>query len=238
MDWTKVMAQFWDEKAHDNAAHYISTGVSYDQPDMDVFFTSGEEDVSSMLTAIDYIPSRDATMLEIGCGIGRMTRAFAKHLGTVYGIDISPEMIAQGQSYMADYPNVHLSVCNGADLRSFADASMDFCFSYIVFQHIPDSRITARYISEMGRVLKPGGIAYFQVNTRLVAFNRLRRWIKLQMRLRHRKGGPNYLSPAWVGSSLRVNELRRAVEAAGLRVKRLMGVGTQYTWVLCQRAKG
>lgn len=237
MDWTKVMTQFWDEKAQDNAAHFILTDVSYKQPDMDAFFTSGEEDVHNFLAAIDYTPSSDATMLEIGCGIGRMTRAFAKRFGTVYGTDISSEMIAQGQGYMADYPHVHLSVSNGSDLHPFADASIDFCFSYIVFQHIPDSRITLRYISEMGRVLKPGGVAYFQVNTRRLKFDRLRRRIKLQMRLRHRKGGPNYLSPAWIGSSLRVDELRQATEAAGLRVERLMGEGTHYTWVLA-RAKG
>jgi ubiquinone/menaquinone biosynthesis C-methylase UbiE len=68
--------------------------------------------VCYFLTEIDYTPSNDATMLEIGCGIGRMTRAFASRFGTVYGIDISPEMIAQGQRYLADYPNAHLSFSN------------------------------------------------------------------------------------------------------------------------------
>lgn len=236
MDWTKTMTQFWDERARDNAAHFIATDVvSYEQPDMEAFFASGEEDVRNFLATIEYTPSRHATMLEIGCGIGRMTRAFASRFGMVYGNDVSAEMIAQGQDYLSGYPNVQLSVSNGSDLRPFADASIDLCFSYIVFQHIPDPQITLGYIAEMGRVLKPGGIAYFQVNTRTLAFGRLRRRLQLRMRLQHRKGGPNYFSPAWMGSTLRVDELRRAIETAGLRLERLTGVGTHYTWVLCQR---
>jgi SAM-dependent methyltransferase len=202
---------------------------------MVAFFASGEEEVSRFLAAVDYTPGGNGTMLEIGCGIGRMTRAFASRFSTVYGIDISPEMIAQGQRLLADCPNVHLSVSNGTDLSQFANASIDFCFSYIVFQHIPDPAITVRYISEMGRVLKPGGIAYFQVNTRVWPLDSLRRWLQPRARLKRMLGGPNYLSPAWIGSTLRVDTLRQALEAAGLRLEHLSGVGTQYTWVLCQR---
>ena len=236
MDWTEVMVQFWDERARDNAPHFIATDVtSYDHPDIDTFFASGEEQVSHFLAEIDYTPSNNATMLEIGCGIGRMTRAFASRFGTVYGIDISPEMIAQGQRYLADYPNVHLSVSNGTDLSQFTDASIDFCFSYIVFQHIPDSAITVRYIHEIGRVLKPGGIAYFQVNTRRRPLSKLRRWLRLGARLRRMLGQPDYVSPAWSGSTLREAMVHQSLKAAGLRLERLTGVGTQYTWVLCQR---
>lgn len=238
MNWSEVMTKFWNERAHDNAFHFISTGAaSYDQPDIAAFFTSGEEEVSRFLASVDYIPDSDATMLEIGCGIGRMTSAFAKRFGTVHGIDISPEMITLGQRYLADCPNVLLSVCNGIDLSQINNACMDFCFSYIVFQHIPDPAITVRYIYEIGRVLKPGGIAYFQVNTRVWPLERLRRWLQPRARLRRILGGPNYLSPAWIGSTLRVDMLRQAIEVAGLRLERLTGAGTQYTWVLCQRIR-
>jgi ubiquinone/menaquinone biosynthesis C-methylase UbiE len=164
-----------------------------------------------------------------------MTRAFARRFGTVNAIDISPEMIDQGQSYLADCSNVHLSVSSGTDLRQFDNASIDFCFSYIVFQHIPDPTITLNYISEIGRVLKPGGIAYFQVNTDMRPLNRLRRRLQLRNRLQRLLGGPNYISPAWAGSALRVDTLRQAIGTAGLKLERLTGVGTQYTWVLCQR---
>jgi ubiquinone/menaquinone biosynthesis C-methylase UbiE len=235
MDWTNVMTQFWNERARENAPHFIATNAaSYDQPDMAAFFNSGEEEVSHFLAAIDYNPSVEMKMLEIGCGIGRMTRALAKRFGTVYGIDISSEMIDQGKRYLADCSNVHLSVSSGTDLCQFDNASIDFCFSYIVFQHIPDPAITVNYISEIGRVLKPGGIAYFQVNTRVWPLDSLRRRLQPRARLQRLLGAPSYISPAWVGSTLPVETLRQAIEAAGLKLERLTGVGTQYTWVLCQ----
>jgi SAM-dependent methyltransferase len=56
-------------------------------------------------------------------------------------------------------------VGNGVDLSAYPDASFDFVFSYIVFQHIPDVNVTLKYIREAGRVLRPGGSFYFQVNT-------------------------------------------------------------------------
>jgi SAM-dependent methyltransferase len=236
MDWKELMAQIWDERARDNAPHFIATHVvCYDQPDITAFFASGEEEVSRFLAAINYIPRGDETMLEIGCGIGRMTRAFPSRFGTIYGIDISPEMVAQGQRYLADYPNVHLSVSNGADLHQFGDASMDFCFSYIVFGHIPDPAITLRYIYEIGRVLKPGGTAYFPLSTRLWPLAGLLRRLRLRVRLRRAFGGPDYVSPAWSGSTLNVPTLRQAIEKAGLRLERLAGAGTQHTWALCRR---
>ena len=42
--------------------------------------------------------------------------------------------------------------------------SVDGCFSHVVFQHIPDPPITLNYVREMGRVLRPGGWALFQVS--------------------------------------------------------------------------
>ncbi len=241
MDLKAVMTHFWNERARDNPFHFIASDVvSYEQPDIPAFFASGEEQVRRFLMEANYIVRGDETMLEIGCGIGRMTRAFASLFSTVYGIDISPEMIAQGQYYLADYPNVHLSVASGTDLHQFGDASIDFCFSYLVFQHIPDPGITVGYIHEIGRVLKLGGIAYFQLATNAPSpLSRLRTHIRLRTRLR------TYLrrtsceaktdSPAWRGSELHVTRLQNAIKAAGLALDRLSGLGTHYTWVLCHR---
>jgi ubiquinone/menaquinone biosynthesis C-methylase UbiE len=244
MNAKEVMTRYWDGRARENAFHFIaSTVVGYDQQDSEAFFASGEEEVQRFLQEVNYTPQPDATMLEIGCGNGRMTRAFASRFGKVYGIDISQEMITQGQQYLAECQNVHLSVCSGTDLHDFANASMDFCFSYIVFQHIPDPAIIVRYIHEICRVLKPGGTAYFQLSTVPPLLARVRHGLRLRTRmrallrmLRHRgTTGPDYESPAWLGSSLSARTLRQTIEDAGLKQKRLRGEGTLYTWVLCQR---
>ena len=54
---------------------------------------------------------------------------------------------------------------HGTDLRDFADNSVDMVFSWLVLQHLPRQRLILDYITAMVRVLKPGGLAVFQVPT-------------------------------------------------------------------------
>jgi SAM-dependent methyltransferase len=41
---------------------------------------------------------------------------------------------------------------------------MDFVFSYLVLQHLPEETLALQYIREMLRVLRPGGVFLFQFN--------------------------------------------------------------------------
>ena len=56
------------------------------------------------------------TVLEIGCGAGRITRALAEVFGQVYAVDVSGEMIAKAKLALADVPNAHVFQNNGTDL--------------------------------------------------------------------------------------------------------------------------
>jgi ubiquinone/menaquinone biosynthesis C-methylase UbiE len=79
------------------------------------------------------------------------------------GIDISSEMVRLGQKYVANIQNCGIVENNGIDLSEFPDNYFDFCFSFIVFQHIPEKKIVEKYISETSRVLKPNCLFRFQV---------------------------------------------------------------------------
>jgi SAM-dependent methyltransferase len=50
------------------------------------------------------------------------------------------------------------------DLSKLGDKTIDFAFSHIVLQHMPELVFALRYIREMLRVLKPGGMFLFQFN--------------------------------------------------------------------------
>src|SRR5690606_28251822 len=50
------------------------------------------------------------------------------------------------------------------NLRRFADASMDLVFSLITLQHIPP-KVSKGYLREFVRVVKPGGVIWFQLPT-------------------------------------------------------------------------
>src|SRR5712692_5195441 len=89
------MRQEWDHRSRKNAYRYIGS-----VRDEDEFFLNGERDVRDLvdpyLSDAQFVP-RDKRMLEIGCGVGRMTFALAKRFGTVEAIDISGEMIKRAK---------------------------------------------------------------------------------------------------------------------------------------------
>lgn len=107
-------------------------------------------------------PHRD--VLEIGCGIGRLLLALAPRVREAHGIDISEGMLAAARRRCAGAPNVRLSRCSGHDLSSFSDARFHLVcvldsFPYI---HRGGHALVERHLSEMTRVLAPGGdIAVF-----------------------------------------------------------------------------
>lgn len=74
-------------------------------------------------------------------------------------------MLERARALHAQLTNVKWIHGDGESLSGIADASVDAVFSHVVFQHIPDPRITLGYVREMGRVLRPGGWTAFQVST-------------------------------------------------------------------------
>ena len=73
------------------------------------------------------------------------------------GVDVSPTMVALARENLAATAGARVELSNGSDLRQFASESIDFCYSYAVFQHIPERAIVLSYMREACRVLKPGG---------------------------------------------------------------------------------
>jgi SAM-dependent methyltransferase len=107
----------------------------------------------------------DAEVLEIGCGVGRLLVPFSERVARAHGVDISEVMIQKSKDYVSTRANLETSVTDGT-LSAFADASFDFVFSFIVFQHIPERAPIRTYVEEAGRVLRPGGLFRFQVDGR------------------------------------------------------------------------
>ncbi len=160
------MRRDWDQRAKENARHYVDTSRT-DWTD-DAFFASGEQQIAEdILTDMQNIcqgkDPRDMRILEIGCGAGRLTRAFAKLFGEVHAVDISGEMVAAARKAVADYPGAHVYQNNGRDLTVIPPREFDFAYSAIVFQHIPSREIIENYVREVHRLLRPGALFKFWV---------------------------------------------------------------------------
>ncbi len=163
----KSMRHDWDERAKKDALHYIASWEKTWDPDR--FFESGETDYRSLvqptLGKLAFVPA-ERTMLEVGCGVGRMTRAFSARFGRVFALDISPEMLRKAKALHENATNIFWVQGDGSGLYMIRDESVDFVFSYIVLQHVPTKDLVLRYICEMLRVLKPDGAFQFQFNSR------------------------------------------------------------------------
>ena len=211
----KRMQKDWDQRARENAQHYIATKAK-DWNDRE-FYRSGEIDATNdVLSDMSRIcgGSRsplDLTALEIGCGVGRMTRMLARIFGQVTAVDVSKEMIERARMNLADLNNVTLILGDGATLSGMPDKSHDFAFSFIVFQHIPSTEVIASYCREVRRVLRPGSLFKFQVNGVV--------W--------ERHASPD----TWVGVSFAEADAQLLCRQSGFHWEMSQGSGTQYFWL-------
>lgn len=205
----KSSAVFWDEKARENAQWYISTYGPYAGRNDSDFWASGERIWSDLKAQTGYRPSRRDVVVEIGCGIGRVTRAIAAEVATVHAFDISPEMIRRAK--WGGPSNASFHVTSGDRLEPMADGSGDLVLAYCVFQHLPSHAVLGAYLREMTRVAQAGALIAFTTAPRS-----WRAWLLPAARLKAavadplRDSGPHGLHrKEWVG----IRPSRRQVHA-------------------------
>lgn len=204
------MEREWDERARTDALGYIGRGYA----DSDAtFWASGEPDLTRLILDGIQLDPR-ASALEIGCGLGRLLRPLATRAQRVIGVDIAVTMVEQGRRHLGDLPNVEFHVTRGR-FDAIADASLDFVYSFAVFQHIPSKRAIATYIAEAARTLKSGGVLRIQVDGRRRPF-----W----------RG-----TDTWLGVWYTPAEIRHVLTNHGFTVVDTWGGQTQYFWLTATR---
>jgi SAM-dependent methyltransferase len=222
--------RYWDERARENALFYVDNRLDYDDPDGEAFWSGGDEVLDQMLDLVGLAIGAGETVVDIGCGVGRLTRALAGRARHVYGVDVSSEMLARAREHNADLDNVEWLHGDGRGLSVVGDGAVDGCLSHVVFQHIPDPAITLGYVGEMGRVLRPGGWSLFQVSTNPEVHRR-----PGGIRARAKALAGRRSDAAWWGSAVDPGTLRVAADEAGLDIEQLLGEGSQFTTVLARR---
>jgi len=246
------MRRDWDERARKDAFLYIASWR--DNWNEESFFASGEADyrglVEPVVTRLGFTPGERA-MAELGCGAGRMTRAFARRFRSVTAIDISEEMQARAKSYLKDFSNVRWLLTEAVSLAGVEDGSMDFVFSYLVLQHYPSAELVAGSIQEMMRILRPGGAFLFQFNGSPQAnMNWKGRFVSAaldglcsvglksfaQSCARVAGIDPEMIGSTWRGVALRCEEVDTMVRSAGGLPAGLQGADSPLAWCFGHKA--
>ncbi|GJE10822.1 MULTISPECIES: class I SAM-dependent DNA methyltransferase [Methylobacterium] len=110
-------------------------------------------------------PRLFARVLDLGCGTGLMGAAIRDRAGHLTGVDLAPGMLALARAKSREGRPLYDRLAEGeltAFLAGEAAASADLCMAADVLIYVAD---LAPVVAEMGRVLRPGGLAAFTVQS-------------------------------------------------------------------------
>jgi trans-aconitate methyltransferase len=193
---------FWDEKARENPYWFVSSYGAYESDrNLDEFWASGANIWQDLKTHVGYQPNASDEIVEIGCGLGRLTRVMAKEVAAVHAFDISSEMLKIAAQ--ANLPNAVFRRAEGFTLRPLPDGCADLVLGYCVFQHLPSLEALHNYLLEMVRTARKGALIAFTLTERdwkayLLPLLRLRAYFRQQLTKTGPRGIYDELGPVFV----------------------------------------
>ena len=161
-EWAEVLKQDWERRSrHPSRDFFVASHPGWNDPEQ--WVSKAKTQADALLLGMDDDALRAGEMLEIGCGIGRLTVPYLDRLRSYTGIDISEGMIEEARRRHADTPNSRFFTCDGLSVPAEArDRDYHLILAVGVFIHLPQEVITA-WIEDGYRMLSPGGMLRFQV---------------------------------------------------------------------------
>jgi SAM-dependent methyltransferase len=115
--------------------------------------TRGADSIRSILSEADVELSDVRSLLDFGCGCGRVARHWAGLRAAVHGCDLNPRLVRWCRSHLS----FGTFAVNGLDPPlPYGERSFDLAYALSVFTHLDEGRQRA-WMAEMHRVIRPGG---------------------------------------------------------------------------------
>jgi SAM-dependent methyltransferase len=129
----------------------------------DWFYKSGhlgKESIKSILQKNNFDINKFESILDFGCGCGRMMRQWKTLNGPkLFGTDYNPLLVSWCKRNL---PFAEFMVNSTTVPLSYPDEAFDFIYAISVFSHLDES-MGDFWIRELLRILKPGGLIYMTV---------------------------------------------------------------------------
>jgi 2-polyprenyl-3-methyl-5-hydroxy-6-metoxy-1,4-benzoquinol methylase len=171
----EAVRDFWDQHVHD-------WKIARHAPGSPEFFVETEEyrfeKLEYLARLVDFDGYPGKAVLDVGCGIGNDLSRFARGGADVTGIDLSPQAIRLARlNFEQRGLDGRFEVMNG-EAMTYPEDSFDVVYCHTVLQFTPDPR---RMISEVHRVLRPGGQAILMMINRRSWLNVMHRIAKVEI---------------------------------------------------------
>ena len=125
------------------------------------FLETGEADIALLLPAISALLGRDVpltSVLDFGCGAGRLTIPLARRAVRVVACDVSPSVLEHARNNVRDAGLSNVAFVEAREV----EGQFDFICSLLVFQHIRPAE-GYKIIRNLLRLLSPHGVAVLQL---------------------------------------------------------------------------
>ena len=152
-----AISSYWDQHIHDLeiATHPVGTAEFFRELDAYRF-----DKLRYLPQVVDFAAYKNLRVLEVGCGVGLDLARFARAGAQVTGVDLSPTAVHLAQqNFKQQGLKADLCVMNGEALQ-LANNSFNVVYAHGVLQYTANPE---QMISELHRVLCPGGQAIFMV---------------------------------------------------------------------------
>ncbi len=137
----------------DNKAYYDAFSERYDRGRDRGYHKLIDDQAAELVRRV----GEGMDVLEVGCGTGLLLSRVAGFARSAKGIDLSPGMLERAKARGLDVQE------GSATALPFGDASFDVAYSFKVLSHVPELE---RALSEMIRVIRPGGHIVFDIYNR------------------------------------------------------------------------
>lgn len=152
---------FWRDHAPTLGFAPIDRNLSRDE-NWEPALTGGAEVMAEAIAVTGMPIGPEISVLEIGCGIGRLVFALADSVGEVVGLDVSPRYL-EAAIRRSRHRNVRFELIAGDRLAPRALPVADVVFSHEVFHYL-DAGTIIDYIHDAYGLLRPGGMFWFEIN--------------------------------------------------------------------------